>query len=513
MPAPVDEDEGARPATRGTRVDPVLLALVALTLALRLVDVDKPFLDLQTWRQADTAAIARNYYEEGLDFLHPRVDWRGDTPGYVEMEFPLYNFLVACGYRLVGGPEEWVGHLLSALFSAATVPLVYALALTFYGTTAARIAAFVLAVNPLDVFYGRAIMPDAAMLFFSVGAVLFFLRWTDGQRASTFLAAVAFTALALLVKIPTLYLGLPLLFLAWQRFGASTFRRPALWAFVALTLGPTVLWYWHGYRLFEETHLTYGIWNRYGYAKWGNPDVLADPGFYGLMLSRLWGVVLTPVGFVVAIAGIAMPVRDRRERVLHVWLVALVVFMLIAAEGNRVHKHYQLPFVPIAAIFVGKVLAAVWSGEWRVSGSPTARAVAVGTCLGALVVFGWVYAAPLFAVQPFYLAQWEIGRDVDRLIPKDALVVTGEIDDNVDTPYRSQSPILLYFAHRKGWQLLPQEFTDPNRLHELVARGARYLLVPLHLLFEENRSIVKMVLVDATTGQEVASWDKEYPPS
>src|SRR5689334_24861527 len=101
MSAPVDDEEGARPATRGMRVDPVLLALVALTLALRLVDVDKPFLDLQTWRQADTAAIARNYYEEGLDFLHPRVDWRGDTPGYVEMEFPLYNFLVACGYRLV----------------------------------------------------------------------------------------------------------------------------------------------------------------------------------------------------------------------------------------------------------------------------------------------------------------------------------------------------------------------------------------------------------------------------
>jgi hypothetical protein len=42
-------------------------------------------------------------------------------------------------------------------------------------------------------------------------------------------------------------------------------------------------------RLFEETHLTYGIWNRYGYAKWGNLDVLADPGFYGLMLSRLSG--------------------------------------------------------------------------------------------------------------------------------------------------------------------------------------------------------------------------------
>ncbi len=499
--------------SRPRKVDPVMLAVVALALALRLVDVDKPFLDLQTWRQADTAAIARNYYEEGFDFSHPRVDWRGDTPGYVEMEFPLYNFLVACGYRAVGGADEWVAHLLSALFSAATIPLLYALAWTFYGTAAARIAAFVLAVNPLDVFYGRAIMPDAAMLFFSVGAVLFFLRWTETSRAATFAAAVVFSALAFLVKIPTLYLGLPLLFLAWQRFGTSTFRQPALWAFAALTLGATVLWYRHGFDLFEQTHLTYGIWNRYGYAKWGNLDVLADPAFYTLVLDRLWGVVLTPVGFVLTIAGAVMPVRDRRERVFHVWLLALVVFVLIAAEGNRVHKHYQLPFVPVAAVFIGKALSALWYGEWRASvvQSPVVRAASVGACLVAFAVFGWLYAAPLFAVQPFYRAQYEIGQDVDRLIPKDALVVTGEIDDNKNTPYRSQSPILLYFSHRKGWQLLPEEFTDPNRLHDLVARGAGYLLVPLHLLFTEQRSIVKMVLLDAKTGQEIASWDKEYP--
>ena len=493
----------------GMRFDPVLLAVVVLGLAVRLVDVDKPFLDLQTWRQADTAAIARNYYEEGFDFFHPRVDWRGDTPGYVEMEFPLYNYLVACGYWLVGGVHEWVGHLLSALFSAATIALVYALASTLYGMTAARIAAFAFAVNPLDVFYGRAIMPDAPMLFFSVGAVLLFMRWTESQRAASYAAAAVFTALAFLVKIPTLYLGLPLLFLAWQRFGTTTFRRPALWAFALLTLVPTLLWYHHGFRLFEQTHLTYGIWNRYGYAKWGNPDVLAQGDFYALVLKRLWGVVLTPVGFVLLIAGALMPVHDRRERVLHVWLLALLVFVLIAAEGNRVHKHYQLPFVPVAAIFAGKVLGSFLSDGWRLSlaRSPVVRAAFVGVCLTALAVFGYVYAGPLFAAHPFYRAQYEIGQDVDRLIPKDALIVTGELDDNKSSPYRSQSPVLLYFSHRKGWQILPEEFADGNRLRDLRDRGARYFLVPLSMQFLEDRAVVKMELVEPN-GNQIASWDK-----
>jgi 4-amino-4-deoxy-L-arabinose transferase-like glycosyltransferase len=510
--AAADDASRAHPAER-RRFDPVMLALVVLTLAVRLVDVDEPFLDLQTWRQADTAAVARNYYEEDFDFFHPRVDWRGDTPGYVEMEFPLYNYLTACGYWLVGGAKEWVGHLLSALFSAATIPLLYALAWTFYGTAAARIACFVFAVDPLDVFYGRAIMPDATMLFFSVGAVLFFLRWTESQRASTYVAAVVFAALAFLVKIPTLYLGLPLLFLAWQRFGTSTFRQPALWGYAVLTLGPTLAWYWWGFTLFEQTHLTYGIWNRYGYAKWGNLDVLGQPSFYRLMLARLWGVALTPVGFVLLVAGALMSVRDRRERVLHVWLLAIVAFVLIAAEGNRIHKHYQLPFVPVAAVFAGKALGALWSHGFRLRalGAPAVRAAVVAACLVAMTAFSYVHATPLFAVQPFYQAQWEIGRDVDGLIPKDALLVTGEIDDNKGTPYRSQSPILLYFAHRKGWQLVPEEFTDPNRLRDLAARGARYFLVPEHLLFLEGRGIVKMVLTDANLNA-IADWDKEHMP-
>src|SRR5713101_5175090 len=168
-----------RADSRKGRIDLVLAGLCLLTLGVRLIGVNQPFLDLQAWRQAETAAVARNYYEEGLDFFYPRVDWRGDTPGYVEMEFPLYQFLVACLYRVVGAPREWIGHAVSAVFSVATIPLLYALARKFYGMDAARLAAFMFAAAPLNVFFGRAFMPDAAMLFFSVGAIYFFARWAE----------------------------------------------------------------------------------------------------------------------------------------------------------------------------------------------------------------------------------------------------------------------------------------------------------------------------------------------
>ncbi|MEO6596180.1 MAG: hypothetical protein ABIP94_15640 [Planctomycetota bacterium] len=44
-----------------------------------------------SWRECDTQAISRNFLTEGFNPLRPRVDWRGDTDGAVECEFPLYQ--------------------------------------------------------------------------------------------------------------------------------------------------------------------------------------------------------------------------------------------------------------------------------------------------------------------------------------------------------------------------------------------------------------------------------------
>ena len=71
------------------RTDPWLWAILLVGLGLRLPGLDEPLIDQQAWRQTDTAAIARNYYEEGYDLFYPRVDWRGATAGYVETNFPL----------------------------------------------------------------------------------------------------------------------------------------------------------------------------------------------------------------------------------------------------------------------------------------------------------------------------------------------------------------------------------------------------------------------------------------
>jgi hypothetical protein len=65
-----------------------------------------------SWRECDTQAIARNFLVDGFDPLRPRVDWRGDTDGAVECEFPLYQLMIATVLAAFGN-VEWPGRLIS----------------------------------------------------------------------------------------------------------------------------------------------------------------------------------------------------------------------------------------------------------------------------------------------------------------------------------------------------------------------------------------------------------------
>ena len=74
--------------------------------------------DWQGWRQADTQAIARNLAFEEFAPHKPRIDWRGDGPGYVETEAQIYPALSAVAMRL-RGESVWPAQLLSLLSVAA----------------------------------------------------------------------------------------------------------------------------------------------------------------------------------------------------------------------------------------------------------------------------------------------------------------------------------------------------------------------------------------------------------
>ena len=62
----------------------MIVLLLGHTL-LHVKYIDLPPVGFHQWRQTQTLSVARNYYEEGMNILQPRVDNRGDTPELLEL--------------------------------------------------------------------------------------------------------------------------------------------------------------------------------------------------------------------------------------------------------------------------------------------------------------------------------------------------------------------------------------------------------------------------------------------
>lgn len=455
------------------KTDPWLWGILLLGLALRLIELQAPLIDGQAWRQADSGAIARNFYQEGYNLFYPRVDWRGTTPGYVEMNFPLYSFLAACLYGLLGGVHEWAGRLLSALFSTAGAGLLFLLVRELGGGRwSGRLAALFFLLFPLNVFYGRAFMPEPLMLLLSIGALLTFARWTRTEGRGGFALAALSAALCFMVKIPTLHLGFPLVALAWARWGWALLRRPALWGYLALVLVPPAVWYWHAHALFLQTGLTFGIWGSQGYDKWAQ-GLLASSDFYLVLLRRFGHQTFTPVGVLLILAGVRSAWGTRREWVLWAWGGGLLLYLVLIPEGNYRLVYYQVPFVPLGAVLAARGLAPLLEGS-RPRPIPAGVAVLLLAGYSAWAVPG-LYR-PGNNVYHYYQACHAAGQLIDQRLPPAALLVVGELDENAAAPHRAQSPTMLYYCRRKGWQITPEEFSGAA-LDSLAARGAGFLVV------------------------------------
>ncbi|OQA93350.1 MAG: hypothetical protein BWY24_00496 [Microgenomates group bacterium ADurb.Bin219] len=50
-----------------------LFFILALGFCSRLYKINIPLADHHSWRQADTAAVARNYIKEGWNFFFPKA--------------------------------------------------------------------------------------------------------------------------------------------------------------------------------------------------------------------------------------------------------------------------------------------------------------------------------------------------------------------------------------------------------------------------------------------------------
>jgi hypothetical protein len=459
----------------------LLGAVAVFAMAVRLIWIDQPFVDNWSWRQSDVAAIARNFFQNGFQFAYPQIDWAGDAAGFVGTEFPVLPFVAALCYEMAG-LHEWIGRIQAVLFFAGSLPFFYLLVREIFDEPTAIWALIFYSFAPLSVVASRAFMPDMPSLALALAGLYFFLRYAETARLKFLTVATLIISLALLIKLPTAVVGAPLLYLAVaaaprrQKIGAATHAGETpplqntivallmsrdLWVFAAGALIPSAIWYWHAHQI-AETHYPFHFFGG------GGVRIMA-PQWYWKILVQTATSTLTPLLFVLAIVGCFVAPRVKFGRVFHWWLAAMVVFVFVVGWGNR-HQWYQLPLVPIVAVFAG--CACSYFSRLLVRATLVRRALTLALLL-AFVSWSYVYAQPLYTSSAESLRQ--LGWALKEQTPHGALIVAANNGD----------PTVFYYAERKGWHFLEKHGVfegNPLDSAQLItdfealrARGATYV--------------------------------------
>ena len=422
-----------------------VVTICILAVAARLILVNQYYVDHWSWRQSDVAAIAANFLQNGFRFGFPQIDWAGNAPGYVGTEFPILPFIAALCYK-VGGVHEWVGRIQAVIFFAVSLPFFFLLVREIFGRTAAVWATFFYSFSPVNVFAGRSFMPDVPSLSLAIVGLYFFLRWTNDHKWMSFLLAAISISFSLLIKITSMVIVAPLLYLtvadggdlgSGERSAAVNSRgqhpRMQLALFAATALLPSAIWYWHAYQIAQKF---------YPHHFFGAGGIrIENFSWYWHIAQETLTSSLTPVLSLMAALGLFVPQpRDRKySRLFYWWLVAMVLFIILVGYGNR-HRWYQLPLVPIAATFGGAACAFIGS---KVS----SRVVAV--TLSILLVSSFTISG-FWYVQPFYQSSAQLrdaGLELSKVTTPDALIVAADMGD----------PTIFYYAQRKGWHFLEKD--------------------------------------------------------
>ena len=492
------------PRAADARTALALAAILLLGIGLRLTYISSPLLDAHRWRQIDTAVMARYFHADSPNPLYPQVNW-GGPHGYVESEFPLVPYVASLLYRVFGADDMW-GRVTSVAFSAGLILFVFLLMREMYGGGAGRAAALLVAVSPGAVYYGRTFMPDTAMLCFAVGALYAWIRHLRTGSRKALIWSAALLSLCILVKLPGVLVLLPMAAAAWRARGVTAFtdRRLALAVGAAALIA--VAWYAHAYSIFRETGLTFGIlahpartypsevspgpWPDV-FSKWSTAALLTDGEFYRTLLHRLVRLHLTPVGFSVALVGL-VTWRGGWSVVPGAWLAAMALFILGAGYGHLAHDYYQLPLVIIGAMYFGVVAAPLFDGAWlRDRLGEGWRGPVISTLLVTAVAILLFFESGVirshFRPTRLDTEMQQAGLAIDRAVAdRNALLIV--VDD-----YGVTSPVLLYFADRRGWSFGPGDLT-PSLVDWLRKRGARYFVTTdWRSLSEENPSVAAYV--------------------
>ncbi len=427
---------------------------------IRLVGISNPPLETgHSWRQSFTLMVSRNLSEESVNLLYPRTDAYGEGSDIIASEFPFFNFLIHMTNQAFGY-AHWYGRLINLLVSSLGIYCFFLIVKSLWGDKVA-FGSGVILISSIWFAFSRKVMPDTFSVSLAIMAIYLLLMYRDKKTAGSWLGFVILGGLAGLCKIPALIVLAPAGLVLFDSSLSARTKLNLLAAFI-LALAPVLFWYFYWEpQLFQisgnKLFTTYTLGQGWEWQKELWPQTL-EKFYFSAFHSFL--------AFAAFLAGLVLLFRFSSKLIAAIAgssALILVVFMLKTGNIFPTHNYYIIPFVPIMALVAGFGLSKI-KRQWMFHAA-----------LLLIAIEGIANQQHDFFIKPgeeFYL---ELEDVADRFSePGDKIIIWG-----------GQNPKALYFAHREGWSLEPEEYQE-DYLANLRQKNAVLLFEPVQTKVERN---------------------------
>jgi len=443
----------------------LILLLCLLAFIPRLYRKDEPLADWHSWRQADTAAVTRNFIKNGaVNLLYPTYDDLSSIPsgkpnpkGYRFVEFPLYNAATVFVRRFFPeGPMEGTARMTSALISLGSLGFLFLLVKKYLNRLTATLAAFFFALLPFNIFYSRSILPEPTLVFFSLGMIYFFDKHLEensklpSKSKKYYVLSWFFATCTILVKPYAAFFFLPMVYLWLRRKSHSFFSFIPLFLYFFISLLPFILW-----RLWISQHPE-GV-PAFDWLLNGDGIRFKGAFFYWLFAERLVKLILGYWGLPLLLLGILVKPKEKEGWFFYWWGIATLLYVTVFATGNVRHDYYQIMTIPIICIFLAKGAEFLIKEGRRIFNFVSCYLLLV-ICILFMLAFGWYQVRDFFNINHPEIV--EAGREVEKISNSQALIIA---------PYGGDTAF-LYQTNRAGWPIVD------GSLEEMIRRGADYFV-------------------------------------
>jgi len=469
--------------------DFILLGLILLAaFVVRMYKIDAPIADFHSWRQADTAAVARNLERSGFNMMKPTYDdltnlQSGmDNPnGYRFVEFPIYNGIFARLHSLMPilSLETW-GRVVAVLFSLLCIGSLYYIALMEAGRPAAIFSAITYAIMPFFVYFSRVILPETPAISLAIFAIfLLHLFTTEKARKKQILwfvlSALSF-AVSLLIKPTTLFYGLPLLVLFIRKYKYNIPKQLHVLFYFVLAAIPLLMWRYYITKFPEGIPASNWLFTMVNTSE-GQKEIFMRPAFFRwIFYERLNNLILGGYLTVFFLLGL---IRKQKTYLPLSIIAAGFIYIFVLQGGNVQHEYYQVIAFPAIALAIGLGVGLIIEST-KTFLHPVFTVPIIIAIFSASFLFSWYQVKGYYVIPQDLLLMAKIIQTFTK--PTDKIVAD-----------RMGDTTLLYLSDRKGAPLLyrqPEEMKKMGYQYILTDKREiidKLVLLKFEKLFENNQ--------------------------